>query len=499
MKGILFFLVLLGIVIVAWNVKSKEGFQDEQPPGALNIPLISPRYQTLTQGEVQDFAPPSATLLAPPPGQSASVNSQPAEDPALEKAPTGRIQSIYESIIGFFKIEAPGLQKLGDPSVQLPLSTARSDKQRLKDEIDVLSRNPGLQSSLTSDDLDGVQANLAYLQNKWRMSTNSIVEGFATQIQQASDITLSDLNDIGSKIQVEILRLQNSGTTDYTTTSRIGTLQNIGKQVQDLIDQINKGQMKLSDVPFRKSDIANFLPTLTNSNTQIGKLVGDTGSGSILNSLFPKYGAGDTDGAELAQNLFKQYEHQLLNNVSWDVSLHYTGKAEQDVARNYATAAQDFKLGVDSLSAMLPPDNSAGTVSSGAITSPGSPSSPGSSGTISFDSKSDYRGLMSSVIQSLTGATPTDVSITNHSHNNTEASTPFNWKSRSNEICGQIKARGYNPYDFGCLERPDEMNRESFSWRGYARMVCNRLSTIYDPSVPTLCGCPPPTWPGWRQ
>jgi len=508
MKGILFFLVLLGIVIVAWNVKSKEGFQDEQPPGALNIPLISPRYQTLTQGEVQDFAPPSATLLAPPPGQSASVNSQPAEDPALEKAPTGRIQSIYESMLGFFKIEAPGLQKLGDPSVQLPLSTARSDKQRLKDEIDVLSRNPGLQSSLTSDDLDGIQANLAYLQNKWRMSTNSLidgpmVEGFATETLPPSDITLSDLKDIGSKIQVEIIRLQNSGATDFTTTSRISTLQTMGKAVQDLIDEINKGYKNVSDIPFRKSDIANFLPTLTNLNARVGNLFGGSGSGSgsgsasVLNSLFPKYGAGDADGAELAQKLFKRYEHQLLNNVSWDVSLHYTGKTEQDVARNYANAAQDFKLGVDSLSAMLPLDNSAGTVSSGTVTS--SPSSPGSPGSITLDSKSDYRGLMNSVIQSLTGATPTDVSITNHSYNNTEASTPFNWKSRSNEICGQIKARGYNPYDFGCLERPDEMNRESFSWRGYARMVCNRLSTIYDPSVPTLCGCPPPTWPGWRQ
>jgi hypothetical protein len=182
-------------------------------------------------------------LLAPPPGQSASVNSQPAEDPALEKAPTGRIQSIYESMLGFFKIEAPGLQKLGDPSVQLPLSTARSDKQRLKDEIEVLSRNPGLQSSLTSDDIDGIQANLAYLQNKWRMSTNSLidgpmVEGFATETLPPSDITLSDLKDIGSKIQVEIIRLQNSGYTYFTTTSIISTLHTMGKAVQDLIDEI---------------------------------------------------------------------------------------------------------------------------------------------------------------------------------------------------------------------------------------------------------------------
>jgi hypothetical protein len=43
------------------------------------------------------------------------------------------------------------------------------------------------------------------------------------------------------------------------------------------------------------------------------------------------------------------------------------------------------------------------------------------------------------------------------------------------------------------------MNRESFSWRGYTKMVCNRVSTVYDSSVPELCGCPPADWPGWRQ
>ncbi|NBP66288.1 MAG: hypothetical protein EBU66_16760 [Bacteroidetes bacterium] len=521
MKGILFFLVLLGIIIVAWNAQSKEGFQDEQPPGALNIPLISPRYQTLTKGEVQDFAPPSATLLAPPPGQSASVNSQPAEDPALEKVPSGRIQSVYESILGFFKNEAPGLQKLGDPSVQLPLSTARSDKQRLKDEMDVLSRNPGLQSSLTSDDLDGIQANLAYLQNKWRMSTNSMsdspmMEGFATQTHPPSDVTLSDLKDISVRIDVEILRLQNSGATDNTTTSRISTLQKMEQYFQDLITDINKGYQKLSDLTFQKTDIINLLPTITNVNSRIGDLFGGSrggsrdGSNSLLNSLFPAYGSGDHDGAELAKKLFRKYEKQLLNNLSWDVSLHYTGKAEQDVANNYASAAQDFKLGVDSISSMLPSDtnSSAGTVSSGTINKTSDSKTSGSetsgsktSGSLTLDTNSKYRGLMSSVIQSLTGATTADVSIHDTSETNKESksSTPFDWKSRSNEICGQIKARGYNPYDFGCLERPDQMNRESFSWRGYARMICNRISTIYDPSVPTLCGCPPPTWPGWRQ
>jgi hypothetical protein len=30
-------------------------------------------------------------------------------------------------------------------------------------------------------------------------------------------------------------------------------------------------------------------------------------------------------------------------------------------------------------------------------------------------------------------------------------------------------------------------------------MICNRLSTVYDSSVPELCGCPPTDWCGWRQ
>ena len=504
MKGILFFLVLLGIVAVVWSMATKEGFQDTegdtQPPGALNIPLISPRYQTLTSGVVNDFAPPSATLLAPPPGQSASVNSQPAEDPALEKASSSRIQSIYESITGFFKKDAPGLQKIGDPSVQLPMSTSRSDFQRLKDELSVLSRNPGLESSLTSDDLDGIEANLAYLQKKWTMSTNSMndspMEGFQSggaSNTKASDVTMKDLEDLSTRIGIEIIRLQSSGTTNLNTKSRIETLTKIQKSVSDLIAEINKGARKLSEAPFMKADITKFLPTLTNPNTQIGTLFGSGSGTSMLESLFPKYSAGDIDGAKVAQALFKQYEKDFLNNLSWDVSLHYVGNAEQDVAYNYAKAAESLQAqaSLDSNNSMASSDI---TVAGGGI---GTTAGPANS--------SSYRGVMGSITQALTGMTPTHVSVGNGTQENKESHTsspnasPLDWKTRSVQICAQIKARGYDANDFGCIENPDKMTQESFSWRGHTKMVCNRLATIYDPSVPFLCGCPPPTWPGWRQ
>jgi hypothetical protein len=698
MKGILFFLVLLGIILVIWNMSTKEGFQEM--PGELKIPLISPRYQTLVEGEVQDFAPPSATLLAPPPGQSASVNTKPDADPAMQKSSSGRIQSVHESLTGFFKTDAPGLQKLGEPSVQLPLSTARSDLQRLKDEMNVLSRNPGLESSLTSEDLDGIESNMGYLQNKWRMSVNSMsgAEGFQsgsgsgsgsgpspmesmgsmgstspmgsmrggsvgsgsapampafvsalenppprgtagsgspggsgvcpppTQVtlfgastingvslgtsisvpftlsgnmcvqscptgyttntaagmcemtgtggksylytsdlktvtpimpgsgsgsgsgprqmgstpgpstapmgsghtgsahmgsghtgsahmgsahmgsgsasgsrgsSKRSDVTLKDLQDLSLRINIEIIRLTNSGAADsfvdMNLQSRVNVLNQIKKTIDDMITKIQNGSMKIEDVPFMKADVDTFLPAMKNMNTPLPNLIKETGVSSYLNSLFPMFGAGDVSGANLAKKFFSDYSDTIFNNLSWDLSLHYVGQAEQTVANNYANAARDLKFASEDSG--IP-----GTLEKG----------------ISGAPAHSYRGAMASVVQSITGVPTTAGGASVHpgasrhpgasAHHGasqhaggSNSPATFDWKERSKQICQQINARGFKPYDFGCLEDPDNMRHESFSWRGYTKMVCNRLSTIYDPSVPFLCGCPPPTWPGWRQ
>jgi hypothetical protein len=61
-----------------------------------------------------------------------------------------------------------------------------------------------------------------------------------------------------------------------------------------------------------------------------------------------------------------------------------------------------------------------------------------------------------------------------------------------------VTKRGYNPLDFGCFDKEPKDKYQGFSWRGHAKMICNRLSTIYEAGFPELCGCPPPTWPGWR-
>lgn len=546
MKSLLFFLVLFAVLGIAWTVsKTKEPFQDATPDGAspgLNIPIISPRYQTLTKGEVMPMAEPSTALLAPPPGQSASVNAQPPEDPALQKCDPRRIQSVYESLTTFFQTDAPGLQKLGDASVQLPMSTAKSDTARLKDELAVLQRNPGMESTLTQDDVNGVEANLGYLQKKWRLSANAnsglspmppATEGFSdapsgatrgwftsffggtqegfqagsgsgsdsgsgsgsgstTTAASGSGITLNDLQDLSLKLSVETVRLEASGTTDANTQSRISVLKAIKQNVDDMIGDIKSGVRNIKDITLTKADIASFLPVISNVNTAIPTIINQWGLSSILNSLIPNYALGDISGAQVARDLIDKYGKDMLTNLSWDIGLSFKGKAEQDIAANNATAMHDMRYVVDT--AGTPGASNTDTSTAGlAISS----SSGAGSGTA-------YRGLFDSVISSVTGQSAdyvkTGFGTTNDATGEaaTSSNTPFDWKARSTQICKQITARGMPAYDFGCMKDPDTMKKESFSWRGYTRTICTRLATNYDPSIPELCGCPPPTWAGWR-
>jgi hypothetical protein len=268
--------------------------------------------------------------------------------------------------------------------------------------------------------------------------------------------------------------------------ARINKLREIRDLVKDIVDDIESGKRTLNDVPLTKEGIRAFLPIIENQNTAIPDLLDQSALTNILNSLFPKYFTGDAANASESQRLFKNYADTFLNNLSWDVGLHYKGKAEQDIAKHQADAMRDAKLAAE-----------------------WSPTGKGDAGkstpaTVSDDQATMYRGFLQDLVNNMTGGNSVNskVSINGDDGSTAEASKEkqkpgLDWKKRSAAICDQIKARGYTPRDFGCLENPDKVSA-GFSWRGYSRMVCNRLSTVYDPGIPELCGCPPPTWPGWR-
>lgn len=563
MKSLLFLALFLVIAAIAWKrTVETDGFQDT-PAGAspgLVVPVISPRGQTLTKGEVKPFAEPSTALLAPPPGQTASINSLPAEDPALQKVDVRRLYSIYESLIGFFKNEAEGLKDIGDSSVTLPMATAKADVGRLRDELGAIDRNPGLESSLTQEDANDIEGNLAYLQKKWRLSANSMgapspmkpAEGFVSrqgggwfnyffggaqegfQAGSGSDATsggtttggtstggtstggtsrggtstggsgtggttssgcsgssckagLDDLTHLSTQIVAEIVRLQASGAQDSTTQNRIKLLSSILQTVNDLTSGLKNGTIKPGDITLTMGQVSKFLTSIKNPNSPLTAMLSDWGLPSGLSNLFPTYASGDVSGADLAKDLFGKYIKDV-HNLSWDISLSHKGQGERDIAANYASAMKDARYFADT----------AGTPTA----SNADNSAPSDSGKTSA-----YRGLFDSVITSVTGQKPDTLNV---SMGSTHAGgggagaahkaqhEAFNWKERSKQICSQIKMREMDPYEFGCLKDTETVRQDNFSWRGYTKMVCTRLATVYDPSVPELCGCPPPSWIGWR-
>jgi hypothetical protein len=215
-------------------------------------------------------------------------------------------------------------------------------------------------------------------------------------------------------------------------------------------------------------------------------MLSDWGLPSGLSNLFPTYAAGDVSGADIAKELFGKYMTDM-KNLSWDIGLSYKGTAEQDIAANYASAMRDARYFADTT---------------------GTPTASNSDNSAPTDGKgkaSAYRGLFDSVITSVTGQSPTTLNVSMgatqgqpHKQAHNLAAEPFNWKERSKQICSQIKMREMDPYEFGCLKDTEAVRQENFSWRGYTKMVCTRLATVYDPSIPELCGCPPPAWIGWR-
>ena len=258
-----------------------------------------------------------------------------------------------------------------------------------------------------------------------------------------------------------------SGTTDPVILQRIAKLKATQKFLLDIITKVESGQMREADIPITIAAYNNVLPALTSTSSALPQLISDSGMNSILNSLFPVYGTGSVSGSQISKDFFNKYLSNFMKNISWDLNISSTSDAETQIAQEIAKGAIGEKH-----------VNQSGNNTAGR----------------NWHEENSYEdndaqwanNTKQKPIQSTQGTAPPKY-----------APVKLDWKERSQQICDQISKRGMNPYDFGCLKNTDQVN-ESFSYRGYARMICNRLGTHYDPGVPELCGCPPPSWPGWK-
>ena len=470
--------LFLTLVIVAFSfsVNKKESFENStiSNPVKFRQPE-SPVLQKNVSDEVKPYTYQSDTLLSPSPGQIGTFNSLPYIDPSLEKAKYERILNLQTTLQGFLNNEAPSLAERSDPAVVLPLTTARSDLNRLRNQVLVLKRNPGIDSNLTQEDVDEIEANLSYLQKEWRLSIyndinnidNFKVEGF----QSSERASLNELKNIVTRIDTTTTLLSSAGTTDPVFRARIEALKGLKTQIQDIIKEVETGARMESEIPITHKNYQEFLKSVSNTNSPITNLMKNNNLPTTLADLFPTYSYGDASGANLVKYLFNQYAETLFKGLSWDLNLRYTGESEQKLASSLANS-----IGM--------------ALASSNITSQPVGVPPSITGGKPLESPpADNRGEFGSTISNIQQPTMDNKKAT--------APTKFDWHERSNFICDAIQKRGLKPDDFGCL-KPDQYVSENFSWRGYAKMICNRLGTSYDTGLPETCGCPPPSWKGWR-
>jgi hypothetical protein len=459
MKGLLFFGFLLIVLLVASYGLQKEGFVNPGSDASLLapqviVPKVNPKPAPLEIGTPAPYLPPVENEYGPAFGDIARVNTLPYKDPTLEAAPYARIAELLESLKAFFTFEAKSLEKRSDPQIQLPLTTARGDMVRLTDEVAVLKRNPGIGSMLTQGQVDDIQANLAYLQRQYRLSVNAVsgrtglVEGFADE-DVSPRLTVKQVEELVTRVKVEMARLAASGTTDPLLTARVNTLRDIQNKLETIVVEVKNGTKPEASIPILKSDMDKFLPVMGKPSQPLPQLINSLNLPATLSNLFPATGSGDISASRVAETLFKNYGDAVLKAIT------------------------------DNLA---PPKKGSDTpvfMTAGAKT-------PGSD-LIAFP-----RGEMESATATL--------EMDRLENRLTPAGAPakFDWKSKSAQICEEIRKRGLNPKDFGCMD-PSNVTSQDFSWRGHARMVCTRLLTTPDPGLPETCGCPPLNWKGWRS
>lgn len=485
------FLALLFVLIVIYFFTSapgyKEGFDpmNTSPSHKVNIPvniippaIPAPPARNISDSNVKPSDLPGQLPIAPY-EQIAAMSPLPYQDTTLIKANRQQLVSMLEMVKGFLAFEAQELSQRSDPTIQLPLNTARSDFHTLQAEVDVLNRNPGLQPTITQSHLNEIASNLAYLQREVRLIgaagpiqgpiyefvqpvnvQGGSLEGFENmngEVNNGAIATPKDLEDFIARISAEIIRLSASGTTDPIINARVVALTQMKSNVQTILDQVNSGALMPVEIPIMKKDLVNAFPVLGKPEEPLPQIIKTLGLPPGLANLLPSNVQKDPNTMREINKLVDKYADTVVNGVSASFSVKYTSPREAEKAR--ALASTIDKSG--------------------------------------FPSVADLDNVCNTKFMPDGGMAPVTDRLAPKPQDAGRGPSQFDWKTRSKEIEGQVRKRGLNPNDFGIMPQGTTVSKD-FSWKGYARMICTRLQATMDPALPETCGCPPLDWSGWR-
>lgn len=474
------------------RLRRPEGFENMGPLAGANSrsePVIAEGIPQVKL-DVSPGGNPSEPGQLPfgPYAQMASVGSYQYQDPSLMPAILQQMKQLREDIRAFLVFEGAQVSSSSDPTVQLPLTQLRADSRKLEQEISVLESNPGVQSQLTQQDVADMQGALTFLQKKVRLfQTSGVInkEGFedmgASEGVIKTKATRVDLQTLQSKIYGSILALSASGTTDPVIQARIKTLQQMYSDVSDMLNKLDQGVWSDVDIPVFKEDIERILPKLASPNESIGDLFNQS-SGKPMSAA--EKALASVVGENNADAVFKSLQEKGMFRLNLDIGYNVPGTGKT------MSASQGYSMGADG---KLKKDEMKTSMSDAAAKAPGANLSIPAAATAA--APGPY-GPQSDILETDTAYDSETPGFLDRFSQPVSAAGNLDWKLRTEQICEQIRMRGENPVDFGCIPRGSVMS-PAYSWRGHAKMVCGRLAATTDPALPETCGCPPQGWKGW--
>ena len=510
-SGYIAFIAILVLIISYIFIyrKTSEGFlsytvEDTQAkaacaPKTLIRDPVQPDVAQLGIGTIQPSAEtgsiPSSTYT---PSRAAAL---PYRNPGIEPARYIQILSAMEQIQAFFGFEAPALESQCSPTIALPLQQARADLGQLITQVDVLERNPGVPSSITSKELAQIMSNIRYLQKEARKikavsgtellgASVASVEGFVntTDTDSTDDVetdigktpaTLAELQAFKSAIESSIttLRTATANSTDAITIQRLATLDRLRRDVEDIILSLDRGDITASQVPIYGDDIKGISARLGDTSKTVGTIIRNVALPPALAKLFPAdmNWKDKTTLKDIGDNI-NTYMQDLTEGLSWSAKGDIGVELKYDSARSL-----EMKKASPYANEITPGGTELYSVNEDMMTGLSAKNALGTSvediGSTAREGGINDDGSRIIMADPVVGG--------------------FDWKGRADHICASIKKAGMNSASFGCVDPKDVS--EAYSWRGNVAMVCNRLESNSDPGLPIALGCPPRTWAGWKS
>ncbi len=432
------------------------------------------------------------------------------QDPDTIKASTKDLQAAENAIGLFISQKVPQLEMRSDPTIQMPLSSLRADYSRLQGELAAMQRSPGLPSTLTMKDLEEIKGNFNYLNDRYNSMSDNKVHGMSTVgkdvpdtnlIQPSERATLADLKSARNRMMAERARLAGGGSLDPIINARISAIANMIEDLNEIIQRVESGQLLEIEIPVMKDELTMVFNSIGDTEQPIGNITTQSLPPEVANLLPP--GAQDAESQAMIRGLADKYVADFMKGTSVELKLgaklKYTSENEARAGGGGNIFANFFGPLVTKQDAQKAYNSMQGTSGNG-FASDDEMLSTSASNQLMPATAASGLGLQGNASQNAFGGDVSDPYAYDPRDGFRKPTTAsgFDWKTRAKTICENVRKMGMDPKDFGCLAEGAQVS-PTFSWRGYARMICNRLQSNYYTGTDEACGCPPLNWPGWNS